>query len=136
MKKGARRIGKGWKYRVTALAAVIFIVGSSLTTVYAAEEDGLESTVEKEGQGMGLDREGSPDLIKSMWKDISAGGRDEGRGDGIGEMSSGLKPPKMRNQAYGRKKKRNSETERWTPYFVDNAVFVGGSIMLGFQIMP
>ena len=56
MKKGARRIGKGWKYRVTALAAVIFIVGSSLTTVYAAERRTLESTVEKKPRIMELER--------------------------------------------------------------------------------
>ena len=71
MKKGARRIGKGWKYRVTALAAVIFIVGSSLTTVYAAERRTLESTVEKKPRIMELERERKPELVKSMWKDMA-----------------------------------------------------------------
>lgn len=56
---------------MTALAAVIFIVGSSLTTVYAAERRTLESTVEKKPRIMELERERKPELVKSMWKDMA-----------------------------------------------------------------
>ena len=89
MKKGARRIGKGWKYRVTALAAVIFIVGSSLTTVYAAERRTLESTVEKKPRIMELERERKPELVKSMWKDMALAEEMKAVEMGSGETSSG-----------------------------------------------
>ena len=74
---------------MTALAAVIFIVGSSLTTVYAAERRTLESTVEKKPRIMELERERKPELVKSMWKDMALAEEMKAVEMGSGETSSG-----------------------------------------------
>ena len=130
MKKGARRIGKGWKYRVTALAAVIFIVGSSLTTVYAAERRTLESTVEKKPRIMELERERKPELVKSMWKDMALAEEMKAVEMGSGEMSAGAEAAENAEPELTQEEKK---AEAEVDAYFDNAVFVGDSIMLGFR---
>lgn len=115
MKKGARRIGKGWKYRVTALAAVIFIVGSSLTTVYAAERRTLESTVEKKPRIMELERERKPELVKSMWKDMALAEEMKAVEMGAGETYRERKPAKCGAGATEEERRRK---QRWTPILI------------------
>lgn len=130
MKKGARRIGKGWKYRVTALAAVIFIVGSSLTTVYAAERRTLESTVEKKPRIMELERERKPELVKNMWKDMALAEEMKAVEMGSGETLSGAEAGENAEPELTEEEKK---AEAEVDAYFDNAVFVGDSIMLGFR---
>lgn len=130
MKKGAVRIRRGWIYRVTALAAVIFIVGSSLPTVYAAERRRLESTVEKKPRIMELEREGKPELVKSIWKDMAMEEERNAVEIDDGESASGTESGENPEPELTEEEKR---AEAEVDAYFDNAVFVGDSIMLGFR---
>lgn len=115
---------------MTALAAVIFIVGSSLTTVYAAERRTLESTVEKKPRIMELERERKPELVKSMWKDMALAEEMKAVEMGAGETYSGAEAGENAEPELTEEEKK---AEAEVDAYFDNAVFVGDSIMLGFR---
>lgn len=141
METGAKGKGKSWKYRVTALTAVLFIVGGSLTRVYAAEKSPLEYAVEKKPRIMETAQSGKLALVKSMWQEMAleeaaleeaaraagegeANGTQTGTGGGTGRESEAGEPELTEEE-----KKAEAEIDS---YF-DDAVFVGDSIMLGFR---
>ena len=125
-----------WKYRVTALTAVLFIVGGSLTRVYAAEKRPLEYAAEKKPRIMETTQSGKLALVKSMWQEMAleeaarAAAAGEGETDGTqAGTDSGTESEAGEPELSEEEKKAEAQIDS---YF-DDSVFVGDSIMLGFR---